>query len=136
MGDSLAAAPTGRGPDRSTGPEPVDEESGVQTLLDALQDPDCRCILDETSDDARSANELASACELPLSTTYRKLDLLTDTGLLDERTRIRQSGKHASEYARIVDSVVVSFDGDGEMELAVSRQPGTRAGASAVFGTD
>lgn len=35
---------------------------------------------------ALSAKEISEACELPLSTTYRKLKQLTDAALLDERT--------------------------------------------------
>lgn len=135
MGHSPAVASTARPPDQSTDTaEAIGDESRVQTLLDALQDPDCRCILDETSDEALSANEIADTCALPLSTTYRKLARLVDTGLLDERTRLRQSGKHASEYARVVDSVVVSFDSDDGANLVVSRR-GVQSQASTIFGT-
>lgn len=97
-------------------------EKPIQELLDVLDDADCRAILDVTSDDALSANEVSEACELPLSTTYRKLDLLTSVGLLEERTRIRRSGKHASEYLRSVTDVVVSISAHGEIELQVAHR--------------
>jgi len=71
--------------------------------------------------EALTASELSETCGLPLSTTYRKLDLLTATGLLDEHTRVRQSGKHASEYTRSVDDVVVSLGTPGGTELRMSR---------------
>lgn len=100
----------------------VANEHSIQELLDVLDDADCRAILDATSDTALSANEVSEACELPLSTTYRKLDLLTSAGLLDEGVRIRQSGKHASEYSRSVTDVVVSISTHGEMELQVSHR--------------
>lgn len=100
----------------------VDAESSMQELLDVLDDAGCRAILDATSDSALSANEVSETCELPLSTAYRKLDLLTDAGLLEERTRIRRSGKHASEYSRSVTDVVVSISPHGEMELQVSHR--------------
>lgn len=107
-------------------PEPADghvvAEDDAKPLLDALGDGDCRAILDATSDGALSASEVAETCDLALSTTYRKLDLLTDAGLLVERTRIRRSGKHASEYARAVEDVVVSFGPGGETELRVTRR--------------
>lgn len=96
-------------------------DCAVQQLLDALDDADCRGILDATRDDALTANELSEAEDLPLSTAYRKLELLTEAGLLEERTRIRQSGKHASEYTRVVDDVVISL-GTGE-ETAVRLSP-------------
>lgn len=100
----------------------VVNERSIQELLDVLDDADCRAILDATSDTALSANEVSETCELPLSTAYRKLDLLTNTELLDERTRIRRSGKHASEYSRSVSDVVVSISNHGEIELEVSHR--------------
>ncbi len=84
-------------------------ESAVHQLLDALDDADCRAILGATREEALTANEISEVRDLPLSTTYRKLRLLTEAGLLEERTRIRQSGKHASEYIRSVDDVVISL---------------------------
>jgi predicted DNA-binding ArsR family transcriptional regulator len=97
----------------------VETERVKQQLLDALDDRGCRAILDATSDGALSANEVSETCGLPLSTTYRKLDLLTNAGLLDERTRIRRSGKHASEYHRSVEEVLVSLDARGGISLRV-----------------
>ncbi|WP_236045040.1 winged helix-turn-helix domain-containing protein [Haloarcula nitratireducens] len=97
-------------------------ESAVQQLLDALDDADCRAILDATREQALTVKEVSEAHDLPLSTTYRKLDLLTEAGLLEERTRIRQSGKHANEYARLVDDVVISLGPRGETEVRVSQR--------------
>lgn len=98
----------------------VERASEVQTLLDAVDDVDCRAILDATGDEALSASELSDACDLPLSTTYRKLERLTDAGLLEERTRVRRSGKHASEYVRTVERLTVSLDGGDGATLEVS----------------
>lgn len=85
-------------------------EGEAQPLFEVLEDADCRAILGETDSEALSAKELSEACDLPLSSTYRKLDMLTEAGLLEERTRIRQSGKHPSEYIRIVEEIAVSID--------------------------
>ncbi|MEF8856503.1 MAG: ArsR family transcriptional regulator, partial [Haloplanus sp.] len=59
-------------------------------------------------------------CDLPLSTTYRKLDELTEAGLLAERTRLCPDGKHASEYVRVVEEVLV--DAGAGFELTISRR--------------
>jgi len=72
-----------------------------------------------------SANEVSETCDLPLSTTYRKLDLLTDSGLLEERTRIRRSGKHASEFYRAVEDVLVSLDTHGGISLRMIHRENT-----------
>lgn len=107
-------------------------ESAVQQLLDALDDADCRAILDSTREDALTANEVSEAHDLPLSTTYRKLDLLTEVGLLEERTRVRQSGKHASEYVPVVDAVVISLGPRGEAEVRVSRRKSPEQTGSSI----
>lgn len=96
-------------------------EAAIQDILDALDDPDCRVILDATSDQALTASELSETCDLPLSTAYRKVDVLTEAGLLDERVRLSSSGSHTSEYARLVEDVHVSMDEDG-LSLTVSRR--------------
>ncbi|MFC6987748.1 helix-turn-helix domain-containing protein [Haloplanus sp. GCM10025708] len=111
-------------------------ESTIQQLLDVLDDADCRAILDATREEALTANEVSEAHHLPLSTTYRKLDLLTEAGLLEERTRIRQSGKHASEYIRLVDDVVISLGRRGETEVRVSqhKSPGQTRSSVSLMG--
>lgn len=92
----------------------------MQHLLDALEDGDCRTIL-EAADDFLSANELSERCDIPLSTTYRKVEALTEAGLLEEGTRVCRSGKHTSEYRRRVDNVVVSMRSTG-FDLRVTRR--------------
>ncbi|MFB6107560.1 MAG: helix-turn-helix domain-containing protein [Haloplanus sp.] len=122
MSQSPTAAATVRRTESADAATVVDDQETVQEILDALNDDDCRAILDATSEDARSATELIEACDVPGSTMYRKLDVLTDVGLLGERTRLNPSGHHASEYVRIVDDVTVSV-GDGEtIELELSHR--------------
>lgn len=78
----------------------IEQKTEVDTdaLLTALQDEDCRAIVQAVEDEALSASELAETCDLPTSTTYRKLDTLTDAALLDERLRLSASGSHEREY--------------------------------------
>jgi DNA-binding transcriptional ArsR family regulator len=109
--------------ERSPDERIVDDADEVQAILHALQDDDCRAVLDATGEASLSASELADACDLPLSTTYRKLDTLTETGLLAERTRLCPDGKHTSEYVRAVDEVLV--DADAGFELTVTRREPT-----------
>lgn len=122
---SVRAAATGLGSDANARLEHdiivLRDENRQQLLLDALDDSDSRRILARTGADALSASEIAERCGLPLSTTYRKLNALSEAGLLFERTRIRQSGKHLSEYRRRIDDVTISVAGeDGVvLELAV-----------------
>lgn len=82
-------------------------------LLAVLDDEDCRAVLAATSEESLTAKEITERCGIPSSTVYRKLDRLTDAGLLCEELRLRRSGKHTREYRRCVDQVVVSLDESG-----------------------
>lgn len=101
---------------------------GIQDVLDALDDSECRAILEATTGDSMTAAEIADECSLPSSTAYRKIDRLADADLLAEALRIRRSGKHVSEYTCAVDDVTLSV-GEGGVELAVSH-------TDAATGTD
>jgi len=119
---SMASATVRTSEESGNDVQTIVAESAVQEVLDALDDADCRAILDATSEEALTANEISEVHDLPLSTTYRKLDLLTEAGLLEELTRIRQSGKHASEYARLVNDVAITLGSRGETEMRLSRE--------------
>lgn len=98
------------------------EAEAAQCVLDVIQDADCRRILHATGETALTANEVAETCDLAQSTAYRKLDLLTDAGLAEERTRLCRSGKHTSEYVRAVDDVVVSLDANEGTRVSLSER--------------
>ena len=93
-------------------------------LLELLEDPYCRTILEATSTERLTAREISERGGFPLSTTYRKLDALTDAGLLVDGVRLRDVGRNPSEYVRAVDEVVLSLDDDSGLELWVAhREP-------------
>jgi predicted DNA-binding ArsR family transcriptional regulator len=117
----LTASPSGTTDDRPR-VERVRDSEEVQHLLEILTDRRCRSILDATSDTILSTREIAEACEFPLSTTYRKVESLTEADLLDERVRVKCSGRHPSEYVRIVESLAVSVGESGQIDLWLSRR--------------
>ncbi|MEF8937207.1 MAG: helix-turn-helix domain-containing protein, partial [Halovenus sp.] len=69
-------------------------EVDVATLLGALEDDDCRAILEATSEQALSTSELCEQCDLSTSSAYRKVDELTEVGLLEESVRLRPAKAH------------------------------------------
>jgi predicted transcriptional regulator len=117
-------------PGRSNASHTVAPEN-VEPMLNALDDAACRAVLMATKDAALSAQEIAAACDLPISTTYRKVNQLTDVGLLEERTRLSLSGNHTSEYERAVADITVSVSSEHGLELTVS--PCDAAGARSAF---
>ncbi|WP_267640547.1 ArsR/SmtB family transcription factor [Haloarchaeobius amylolyticus] len=108
--------PTIRRGDGVTG---ITDRSDLDTLA-AVLDPDCQRILATLGTAARTAPELADACDLPTSTTYRKLDKLCDAGVVEEGVRVRTAGKPASEYQLTPTDVCVSVTSDGD--IVVDRQ--------------
>lgn len=102
-------------------------EAGVEELLTALDDADCRAVLEATGEEALTAAELGERCDIPSSTVYRKVEQLTETGLLEEQLRVRRSGKHTREYRRRVDELSVSIGDDGTQLQAEPRTDGAQA---------
>lgn len=105
----------------SAAEEVLHTESEISEMLAALDDPDCRSVLEVTGEDSLSAKEIVERCEIPSSTAYRKIDRLVEIGLLREQIRVRSTGNHAREYHRRVDHVGLSL-GDGGAELRIVRR--------------
>ncbi|EMA10136.1 transcription regulator [Haloarcula vallismortis ATCC 29715] len=102
--------------------------SETQALFDALADPDCRYIL-RVLDEPLPAKEVASVCDLPQTSTYRKLEQLSEAELVAEETDVRADGHHATAYVRDCDGVFVGIDPDGTFEVDVlpaEEQPSDR----------
>lgn len=89
-------------------------------VLGALVDDDCRTILNHL-DVPRTAAELSEACDIPLSTTYRKLGRMVEATLLEEITEIRDDGQHTTRYRINFTEVTVDVDEDGSLEISISR---------------
>lgn len=93
----------------------------TQDVLDALDDPDCRTII-ERIDGPMTATEIADACNIPLSTTYKKLALLTETGLLDRRARPRADGRHVARFVLAFGEVRIGLDETRSVNAVVDRR--------------
>lgn len=101
--------------------ESVRTEQELDTLLSVLEDADCRAVLEATGEEALSAKEIGDRCSIPSSTVYRKVEKLTDVGLLEERLRIHRTGKHTSEYSRRVEEIALTI-GDSGTEVQMQMQ--------------
>lgn len=122
MSDSRRAAVHVRSTDDASADlELVDGDGVPRALLAALDDARCREIIGATDGESLSATEISDTCEIPLSTTYRKLETLTDAGLLAERTRLNAGGSHPSEFRSVVDEVVLTVGSGAGPELHVVR---------------
>lgn len=103
----------------------ADEEApSLQDVLDALEDPACRDIV-SALDEPMTAEEISERADVPLSTTYRKLDMLTRASLLEERVDIRADGQHASRYSIGFEEVVIALTEEQEFEVEIAHRPRT-----------
>jgi DNA-binding transcriptional ArsR family regulator len=98
----------------------IGADDEIDQLLAALNDRKSRQILCETDQEALSAEELSERCDIPLSTVYRKLERLVDTGVLDERVRLSSHPQYTREYRLNVSSINIDIDGDSGVSFALS----------------
>ena len=101
------------------------DQPQLQDVLNALDDPGCRTIVEQLTE-PMTAKGISTRCGIPLSTTYRKLDLLSDASLVAERTEVGASGRHTAQYVIDFEEVRVALDGEllGERSfLACDRAP-------------
>jgi DNA-binding transcriptional ArsR family regulator len=92
----------------------------LQDILSALDDPACREILKETTE-PMTANELADTCDIPQSTLYRKLDLLSKAELVRELIEVGPEGGRITRYERDMTDVTISIDDNDEFSLNIDR---------------
>jgi|AntDeeMetagen192_2_1112575.scaffolds.fasta_scaffold01762_6 DNA-binding transcriptional ArsR family regulator len=112
-----------------------EDPPSVDDVLDALADADARRIVSALSE-PKTASDISEECDIPLSTTYRKLELLTEASLLSESTDIRRDGQHTTRYSVSFETVTISLDGennegndeenDREFEIEFTRPDRTR----------
>ncbi|WP_256300551.1 DUF7342 family protein [Haloarchaeobius salinus] len=106
----------------------VDSDSHGQpdprAVVGALADDDCRAIV-EFLDEPATAGEVAEEADVPLSTTYRKLDRLVDAGLVTERTDALRRGQPTTRYRRAFESVRVETDEGGSLAAVVEERAET-----------
>lgn len=101
-------------------PSQRDEGPSTDDVLDALGDDAAQRII-AALDEPMTASDLSEECDIPLSTTYRKLELLTEASLLDESTEIRRDGQHTTRYGVAFDEVMVSVTENRELVVDIAR---------------
>lgn len=92
----------------------------LQTILDAVEDPAARTIIAHL-EEPMTASQLAAACDIPESTLYRKLALLSEASLLTEHATIRPDGQHTTQYRVAFDSIHLQLTETQEFEVAIDR---------------
>ena len=85
----------------------------VDELLGLLSDEYACRILCALGDEPRSADELVTQCEMSRPTVYRRLEQLTDAGIVDARLTPSAEGHHRREFRRTLAGLSVRIREDG-----------------------
>lgn len=109
---SATAVGQGRG---RFGREPTVDPIAV---FEVLANSGCREVLSAVGEDTLTAAELSERVDAPMSSIYRHLDALTETGFLEESVRINPHGRNQNQYARNVADISVSFADDFAVQFA------------------
>ena len=119
MEQSQTYQSTSRAQDHATTRQ-LSEDEAVQSILGALEDPYCRRILEAMTGTFATAQQISQRCDMPISTTYRKLNTLVEVGLLDTSIQLRRSGHHTKEFALGFETVTVVMDEDESTRLDIA----------------
>ena len=92
-----------------------------EEILDALSSETNRKIL-AALNRPMTAAELVEECDLATSTVYRKLDRLSDTGLVEEHLAVDSENGRCSRYERSIERVSVAIGTDDRVTVRVERQ--------------
>ena len=106
-----------------------DPEIDIKTLADrkndklpaVIGDPYCRKILEITQLIPKSAVEIYSETRIPISTVYRRIQVLCDIGLVKTSGSISEDGKKYFLYKSIFKEINLKFNGSLEITVIPNR---------------
>jgi DNA-binding transcriptional ArsR family regulator len=90
----------------------IDDPEKKEAILEMLSDKYCRAILTSTMNVPKSAMDLATDTKIPISTIYRRLQMLHDGKLVSISGEISDDGKKLFLYKSKVGGITIAFNGD------------------------
>lgn len=94
----------------------------LETVLDALYDDNCRTII-QTLTEPMTVEEITEATDIPQSTTYQKIEKLSEAGLVAEGVERRSDGEFVSQYAVTFGEINVELTEQMSFEIDISHKP-------------
>lgn len=89
------------------------DEAPAEELLSVFGDEYMCDILYALGDCPMAARELVEATGMSRPTAYRRLNRLTDAGLVEEKLQVASDGHHRTEFRLAVESVEFEVTPDG-----------------------
>lgn len=96
-----------------------EKEHELSNVFAALDDEQSMEIINMLQNRSLTAKELNEEVSVPMSSLYRKLDVLVNAGLLETNIEIRPAGKNANKYSVAMESITIDLTGNS-VELGVS----------------
>ena len=103
-------------------PYKVQEESMKGNLLEIVSDKYCRSILNAIMDKPKSAMELTTECQIPISTVYRRIQMLHDAKMLYTSGSISGEGKKFFLYKSKIKEIQTNYN-NGEVKVELVFNP-------------
>ncbi|MGI9565712.1 MAG: ArsR family transcriptional regulator [Nitrosopumilus sp.] len=101
----------------------IEEDATKDDLLSIVSDKYCRSILEAIMDKPKSAMEITAETKTPISTVYRRIQMLHDRKLLQTSGMISGDGKKLFLYKSKIRGIQSTFkDGKVEVELILNNQ--------------
>jgi predicted transcriptional regulator len=99
----------------------IDEDAKNENLLSVVADKYCRFILEAIMDLPKSVIEIANEKKIPLSTVYRRIQILHDAKLVRTSGTITDEGKRLFLYKSKVRGIKSTFEsGKIDVELILN----------------
>ena len=90
----------------------IEGEDRKSNLLEVVSDRYSRAILEATMYKPKSCLEVATECHIPISTVYRRMQILHDNKLVATSGSISEDGKKYFMYQSKVKEINANFLGD------------------------
>lgn len=104
-------------------PDGVDGSGTASPVLDHLGDATCRTILGVLADRGypMTAQEVAAATEVSLTSVYRKLDQLVAAGLVVDNAEVDPDGHRRTRYSLAADHIEVGLHATEGLDVTLFR---------------
>ena len=103
-------------------PQKVQEDSKKDILLEILSDKYCRSILNAIMYKPKSAMEITQECQIPVSTVYRRIQMLHDAKMLNTSGQISGDGKKFFLYKSKIKEIQTHYNnGEIQVELVLNQ---------------
>ena len=101
----------------------IEDSEKKESLLEILSDKYCRIIIESIMDKPKSAIEIVSETKIPVSTVYRRIQMLSDNKLLRISGNISEDGKKSFLYKSKVKGIQTKYEnGSVNVELILNRE--------------